>query len=750
MDNHKKNKRGKNLSPFFLILCTCFLGCLLFVLNLSFLSTKNNSLKDKFTEPIFAFASEITVNSVIDSIDINPGDGNCNDGRNNCTLRAAIEEANSLIGDNIINFNIPTNEGNTIFLLSPLPEINDKTGKLIINGYSQNNSIKNNISHTSFNNKIIIEINGDLVFSGKEQDLIIISSDNNEIKGLNINHCSGSCIYIKNSKNNIISGNYIGSNILGTESFDGKDSLIKIIDSDNNIIGTNGDNKNDVSERNLFATSTYGIASIYNINSNNTIISGNSFNLDYSGVASIGKAGNIVIINSNNVRIGTNGDNIFDSTERNIITSCEGLNGIEIKDSSNLVIAGNIIGLDALGETSFGNGGAGIFLDNMKVGGIRIGTNGDGVSDEIERNIISGNKSEGIYVLSSNGLIVSGNYIGTNINGTKSISNNGGILISDKSSNIVIGVNGDGSNGEKNELNLISGNKGDGISVAGNNIRVSGNIIGMDNSGLSVLSNELTGFSVGSFVDQLQIGSNLDGISDALERNIISSNKNSDGISFVASFNGADINNVNIVGNYIGVDINGEGVFGNGGSGIMVANTLALGKEIYKNIKIEKNIIANNKNNGVTIHNGMMGGASIESVYISKNSIYDNLKLGIDIGNDGVGFEDKETRDKNKVFFIEPPVITEVVGNKIEGFFDKRNISKKNKIDLYFTEGIGVEYAEGQKYLGTVEIIDGNNKWEFINDFSFDLSQGFVTALMIDSNLNTSEFSVGYQLPNIE
>lgn len=38
------------------------------------------------------------VNSVADAVDVSPGDGVCDDGAGNCTLRAAIMEANNLDG----------------------------------------------------------------------------------------------------------------------------------------------------------------------------------------------------------------------------------------------------------------------------------------------------------------------------------------------------------------------------------------------------------------------------------------------------------------------------------------------------------------------------------------------------------------------------------------------------------------------------------------------------------------------------
>ena len=50
--------------------------------------------------PISQPAAAITVDSTADAVDANPGDGVCDDGTGNCTLRAAIEQANS--GDAIV------------------------------------------------------------------------------------------------------------------------------------------------------------------------------------------------------------------------------------------------------------------------------------------------------------------------------------------------------------------------------------------------------------------------------------------------------------------------------------------------------------------------------------------------------------------------------------------------------------------------------------------------------------------------
>ena len=54
-----------------------------------------------------AEAATFTVNSTGDAPDSNTADGICDDGSGNCTLRAAIEQANASAGTDTINFNIP-------------------------------------------------------------------------------------------------------------------------------------------------------------------------------------------------------------------------------------------------------------------------------------------------------------------------------------------------------------------------------------------------------------------------------------------------------------------------------------------------------------------------------------------------------------------------------------------------------------------------------------------------------------------
>src|SRR6185436_2138646 len=76
---------------------------------------------------------------------------------------------------------------------------------------------------------------------------------------------------------------------------------------------------------------------------------------------------------------------------RNVISGNTG-DGIDIKASSNNVIAGNYVGLNVTGTARIANMGNGVLIENGATGN-RIGTDGDGVNDSGERNVISGNAS---------------------------------------------------------------------------------------------------------------------------------------------------------------------------------------------------------------------------------------------------------------------------------------------------------------------------------------------------------------------
>ena len=99
-------------------------------------------------------ASIVTATQVVNS-NADTDDGFCNvDG---CTLREAINAANTSEGLDVVVFNIPSEGVSTISPLSPLPAI---TESIIIDGYTQFSATSNTLP-VGDNANIQIELNGD-------------------------------------------------------------------------------------------------------------------------------------------------------------------------------------------------------------------------------------------------------------------------------------------------------------------------------------------------------------------------------------------------------------------------------------------------------------------------------------------------------------------------------------------------------------------------------------------------------------
>jgi CSLREA domain-containing protein len=157
-----------------------------------------------------AQARTFTVNYKGDATDDAPGDGFCNAGFGLCSLRAAIEEANTYAGADTIHFDIPGGGVQTIKPNSELPEI---TGRVTIAGYTQPGAKKNTLAQG--NNAVLgVQLDGSNA-AGTYTDGFVISADNVVLQGIVINRFGyrGVLVYGDNSR---IEGNFIGTDTSGT------------------------------------------------------------------------------------------------------------------------------------------------------------------------------------------------------------------------------------------------------------------------------------------------------------------------------------------------------------------------------------------------------------------------------------------------------------------------------------------------------------------------------------------------------
>lgn len=273
-----------------------------------------------------------------------------------------------------------------------------------------------------------------------------------------------------------------------------------------------------------------------------------------------------------------------DVLERNIIAGNTG-SGVSLSyNADNNRIAGNYIGTNISGTAALGNG-YGIYASQGSDANI-IGTNGDGIGDAVEGNIIAGNRSYGIYIGAAmsptplmNGNVIAGNRIGLDANGA-GMPNFLGILIAENTNNTRIGTNGDGMS-DTLERNYIGSNTRGGISLGANpfygiqiGTTIAGNYIGVGLDGAANRGNKSDGVYVQYAVQNLTIGTNGDGNGDAAEGNVVS--YNDDG-----SCNGANgirirgigydqTYNIRVAGNKIGTRADGLAAAANANSGISI------------------------------------------------------------------------------------------------------------------------------------------------------------------------------------
>src|SRR5437660_4341969 len=206
------------------------------ILSLMFLLTAWFAVPRSFRRLIqptaFAAGTTFTVNVTGDGQDANPGNGICATAAGNCSLRAAIQEANANAGIDTINFNIPGAGVHTISPASALPAITDP---VTIDGYSQPGASMNTLANGD-NAVLLIELNG--ASTGISVGLQI-NVGNSTVQGLVINRFASDGVYIVagNGGGNTIQGCFIGTSPDGEQALRNLRNGVFFFSGKNNVIG---------------------------------------------------------------------------------------------------------------------------------------------------------------------------------------------------------------------------------------------------------------------------------------------------------------------------------------------------------------------------------------------------------------------------------------------------------------------------------------------------------------------------------
>ncbi|NQV15849.1 CSLREA domain-containing protein, partial [bacterium] len=643
-----------------------------------------------------------TVNSTGDAQDAFPGDGICVDGSGDCTLRAAIQEANAHPGYDKIEFAIPGLGVHTIQPSFQLPEI---TEPLFMDATSQQ----------GYSGTPLIELDG---IDIGPHDGLVFSGGHSKLVGMAITQCGlevagevGWGVKIQGGAGTVIQACFIGTDVTGTEMF-GNTIGLYVENSRYNLIGGLQE-----SERNLISGNLWtGIDISAPSEGDKNSILGNYIGTDITGTIALGNgaginlftggnfvggpapgAGNVISGNviwglmltldgpegdPNLVRgnmIGTcacgtaavaNGeDGIIVESQFNVIGGTEPGEGNLISGNwgngvvlvSNNFVRGNLIGLNKYGTSAIGNLNAGVMINGSEnlVGG----------TDPGDRNVISGNL-EGVTIAGGGTAInntVQGNYIGTDLSGSNEVGNSTGILLLEPN-NFIGGT-------EPGAGNLISGNEWAGVNIGyyefpncANGNTVQGNMIGTDISGTLPIPNY-----GGVYIEES--GSNIIGGVEPGAGNLISGNA----ISGV-EINGAYATANNISGNLIGTDVSGN---------LAIPNNLGIVIEASGSNNIggsqdgAGNLISGNAQSGIELR----GTLASENI-ISGNLIGTNVTAELPLPNlSGISFRMGSTQ--NLVGGVGPGAGNVISGNSRFGLKiyngSNNNIVQGNAIGTNFT-----------------------------------------------------------------
>ena len=301
------------------------------------------------------FAATYTVNSTGDGTDTSTADGKCDDGTvqdtENCTLRAAIQEANAGNGG-VIKFNITGTP--TIQPGSALPTI-IKT--VFIDGYSQAGAIAGTL---------LIELDG--TNAGDDVDGLKLTGKDSYVRGLAVNRFNGNGVVLEGSGGQLIEGNLIGTDTGGTTDHGNGGAGVYINGAPGVVLRNNVISGND----------SHGV-SISGSGATGTSIYDNFIGTNAAGTADLGNT-------ASGVHVSGARDTVI---LKNIISGNDS-HGVSLTGSGtrDTLVAENYIGTNSNG-TSLGNTGSGIHI-------------GDNARDNlVEDNTIANNGGDGVTVISN-------------------------------------------------------------------------------------------------------------------------------------------------------------------------------------------------------------------------------------------------------------------------------------------------------------------------------------------------------------
>ncbi len=482
------------------------------------------------------------------------------------SLRAAMLNANAMPGGQTITFAIPAGPMGPPYVIAPMTPLPVVTDGAMIDGFSQPGTA----------GAPLVVVSGASLPTGSD-GFVVTGPIGSIIRGLVVNNFApdanyqGGSAVVLASDNHVVSGSWLGTGEDGVSpaavrTYNG----VKVFGSGNRIGGINP------ATRNVIAGNHQGV---WIVSGTGNLVAFNNIGTTADGTA-IGPApADLPFANQFGV--------LVDGGTSSIIGQGPGLSnvisgndvGVQLRGGSLTTIAANNIGLDVTGTAAIANRGDGVSVydavADTTIGGLAVSG----------RNQIAGNLGWGINL---DGAAVTGTRVINNLVGL----NGAGDAVPNAAGGVRV-VQAPGTRiGEPTRRNIISGNNGPGVLVAGAAAVpmpvIQDNYIGTDPTGEEARPNRFEGVA-------LFAPARVGGLAGALEGNLISGNgvAPSSGAGVVV---GPGAAGSEIVGNNIGLTPTGVAL-GNGYSGITAATAVTIGGAAGLG-----NIISGNPQMGIAIY----------------------------------------------------------------------------------------------------------------------------------------------------
>jgi CSLREA domain-containing protein len=359
---------------------------------------------------------------------------------------------------------------------------NNRAGVQIINGSSGNTVSGNFIGTSAGGNTAVPNFNGVGIFNASNNIVGgTTAAERNVISGNSNDGVSLSRVGFGVSTGNVVTANFIGTDVSGTADLGNTRHGVFISDVATNTVGgaTAG-------ERNVISGNNASGVFIELAAATGNVVKGNFIGTNAAGTAAIPNV--LDGIGLTNAPANTIGGSTAGAGN---IISGNGQSGVLLNgNSTGNNIAGNLIGTNAAGTAALGNAGNGVVIGNTSLNCTVGGTT------PAARNVISRNGIHGILVGGgASGATIQGNFIGTDLSGNAALGNvASGVALIDGNSNTVGG-------NVAAARNVIGANGGDGVLIqftsgtADNNV-VQGNFIGVGANGTTALGNTDNGVGV--------------------------------------------------------------------------------------------------------------------------------------------------------------------------------------------------------------------------------------------------------------